>query len=423
VPPLPRVVETAGRENPQGIAAAVVSPPDANLPPPESMKHAEGTATERVERALLVQVVTGRTPRGAAADSLGELERLADTAGAVVVGRITQRREGPTAGLYVGEGKLADIQVACRRGRANLVIFDNDLSAVQVNNLDLALGIKVIDRTELILQIFARRARSAEAKIQVELAQLQYLVSRIPVSVRQQRFQGGIGMRGPGESPLQLRNEPMRRRIRDLQARLEQVRRRRERTRRRRTWPFVCLTGYTNAGKSTLLNALSEGGAYVDDRLFATLDTKTRRVNLGGGRRALVTDTVGFIRHLPHGLVASFRSTLDVAAEADLLLIVADASDAALDDHLRVVAGTLEEIGAERVPALLLLNKCDALEARAAAARAAAFPDAVRVSALRRRGLDTLKARIAATLLEQGCRFPPAGPPPAARRRDGEAGC
>ena len=272
--------------------------------------------TVDAERALLVQVILGRRSREEASDSLKELERLADTAGATVTGSITQRRERAASGLLVGEGKLADIQLACRHGKANLVIFDNDLSPVQVNNLDLALGIKVIDRTELILQIFARRARSAEAQVQVELAQLEYLVSRIPVSARQQRFKGGIGMKGPGESPLQLRNAPMRRRIRELKRKLDAIQKRRRRTRARRPWPLVCLVGYTNAGKSTLLNAFAPANAYVDDRLFATLDTKTRLVRLPNGRDVLLSDTVGFIRHLPHGLVASFRSTLEVAAEA-----------------------------------------------------------------------------------------------------------
>jgi len=191
-------------------------------------------ASTTAERALLVQVILGRQRKSEAHDSLEELARLADTAGATVVGSITQHRDRPTAGLLIGEGKLEDVQLACRHGRADFVIFDNDLSARQVNNLDLALGIKVIDRTELILQIFARRARSAEAQVQVELAQLQYLVSRIPVSKKQQRFQGGIGMRGPGESPLQLRNAPMRRRIKELKKKLEAIHRRRNQTRKRR---------------------------------------------------------------------------------------------------------------------------------------------------------------------------------------------
>lgn len=359
-----------------------------------------GSSSDRMtavdqERALLVQVILGRRGRDEAADSLNELERLADTAGAAVSGCITQRRERPASGLLVGEGKLADIQLACRHGRADLVIFDNDLSPVQVNNLDLALGIKVIDRTELILQIFARRARSAEAQVQVELAQLEYLVSRIPVSARQQRFKGGIGMKGPGESPLQLRNAPMRRRIRELKRKLEAIQKRRRRTRARRAWPLVCLVGYTNAGKSTLLNAFAPANAYVDDRLFATLDTKTRLVRLPNGRDVLLSDTVGFIRHLPHGLVASFRSTLEVAAEADLLLVVADTSHPRMDDHLQVVHETLRDVGADKVPSVLLLNKCDAATPDAVQSAGEAHPGALRISARASRGLDAVKATMA----------------------------
>jgi GTPase len=347
------------------------------------------------ERALLVQAILGRRDPAEAEDSLAELERLADTAGAAVAGHVTQRRACAHPGFYIGEGKLADVQLACRQSQANLVIFDNDLSPVQVNNLDRSLGVKVIDRTELILQIFARRARSAEAQIQVELAQLQYLISRIPATAAQQRFQGGIGMRGPGESPLRLRNEPMRRRIRELKRRLEQVQDRRARTRTRRTWPQVALVGYTNAGKSTLLNAFTATGAYVDDLLFATLDTKTRRLGLGGQHAVLLTDTVGFIRHLPHGLVASFRSTLDVAAASDLLLVVAEAGHPRLDDHLQVVSETLREIGADRVPRLLLLNKCDVLDEAAEAACRQRYPAATLISATHKIGLEEVKQAVA----------------------------
>jgi len=353
------------------------------------------------ERALLVQVIFGSLKKREADDSLLELERLADTAGAVVVGSITQRRNKPTPAFLIGEGKLADIQLACRQANANLIIFDNDLSPVQVNNLDLALGMKVIDRTELILQLFARRARSSEAQIQVELAQLQYLVSRIPTSSKQQRFQGGIGMRGPGESPLALRNKPMRRRIKDLAVKLEAIRRRRERTRARRRWPMVCLVGYTNAGKSTLLNAFAASDAYVDNRLFATLDTKTRLVHVAENRDILLTDTVGFIRRLPHGLIASFRSTLEVAAEADLLLMVAEAGHPHMAEHLDVVQETLEEIGAASVPSILLLNKCDTVEAKAALDDLyLAYPDAMFLSAVQREGLDEVRVTIASALAE-----------------------
>ena len=365
------------------------------------------TGADRVERALLVQVILGHQSRDTAEDSLNELERLADTAGAVVVGRITQRRDRPAPGLLIGEGKLAEVQMACKQADADLVIFDNDLSAVQVNNLDLALGMKVIDRTELILQIFARRAQSAEAQTQVELAQLQYLVSRIPVSAKQQRFQGGIGMRGPGESPLQLRNMPMRKRISELKKKLAVIQARRSRTRQRRPWPLVSLVGYTNAGKSTLLNRLAHADAYVDDRLFATLDTRTRLVHLGeaaGGRKVLLADTVGFIRHLPHGLVASFKSTLDVACESDLLLVVADASHPHIEDHLAVVDSTLAEIGADRVPRLLVFNKCDATATDGrTTAGVAPYGDglAVCVSARTGAGMDALMGELDRRLSEE----------------------
>jgi len=356
-------------------------------------------ATALAERALLAQVVHGTWRKEEAAESLLELERLADTAGAEVVGTITQRRDRPTAAFFIGEGKLADIQAACRQFEANLVIFDNDLSSVQVNNLDLALGVKVIDRTELILQIFARRARSAEAQTQVELAQLQYLITRIPVSEKQARFTGGIGMKGPGESPFQLRNAPMRRRIRELKKRLELIQERRARMRSRAPWPIVCLVGYTNAGKSTLLNAFADAHAYVDDRLFATLDTKTKLVYVNPDLRVLMTDTVGFIRHLPHGLVASFRSTLQVAAEADLLLVVADLEHERFEDQMRVVNETLREIGAAEVPSVLLLNKCDCAAAAGCLPEVLReHPDAIPVSALRKEGLDRVREILAGRL-------------------------
>lgn len=355
--------------------------------------------TSATERALLVQVIIGNRDRTEYEESLAELERLADTAGAEVVGAISQRREKPAPAFYIGEGKLADIQLACRSTGANFVIFDNDLSPSQVNNLDMALGIKVIDRTELILQIFARRARSAEAKAQVELAQLQYLISRIPISVKQARFRGGIGMRGPGETPLQLRNEPMRRRIRELEKQLELLRRRREQSRKKNKWHIVCLVGYTNAGKSTLLNALAHADAFVDDMLFATLDTKTRLLYIDEKHKVLLTDTVGFIRSLPHTLIASFKSTLDVTVQADVLLIVVDASYPYALDHLKVVYQTLAEIGSDKVPSIVLLNKIDHPSAEAILPELVKnFPNAIQISALKKIGLEQVKYAIAQKL-------------------------
>ena len=358
------------------------------------------------ERALLVQASIGQRTKADAEAALEELRRLSDTAGARVVGSVTQRIRRPTPDHFIGKGKLAEVRLAAEHTRANLIIFDNELSPAQVNNLDLALGVKVIDRTELILQIFARRARSAESKIQVELAQLQYLVTRIPVSVKQHRFTGGIGMKGPGETPFQLRAAPMRQRIAESRRKLEEIGERRQRTRGHRHQQMVSLVGYTNAGKSTLLNALSAAGTYVDDRLFATLDTKTSTVYLPDARKVLLTDTVGFIRDLPHSLVASFRSTLDEVNESSLMLIVVDVSHPSVADHFRVVIETLEDIGAVTVPAIVVLNKSDC-PARypIPPEMLAPCPDRVEISALREQGLDELKALIAARL-----------PPPPVRR-------
>ena len=349
------------------------------------------------ERALLVQAIIGRQNSEKAADSIAELEHLAGTAGVRSLGSITQRRDHADAAFIIGQGKLAEIQLACRESGANLIIFDNDLSPVQVNNLDLAIGVKVIDRTELILQIFARRARTAEAQIQVELAQLQYLSSRIPVSQKQHRFTGGIGMRGPGESPFQLRRAPMMARITVLKKKLKDTQKRRERTRERRPWPVVALVGYTNAGKSTLLNALTSAKAYMDNRLFATLDTKSRLLYLTPKLNVMLTDTVGFIRHLPHGLVASFRSTLEEIRESDLLLIVADAAHPHVHDQLKVVNETLSEMRSDNIKSLLLMNKSDQVGDQSELAHD--YPEAIFISALNKEGLQELKVRVSAMIL------------------------
>ena len=349
--------------------------------------------TQHAERAVLAQVVHSRMDPPEAADSLLELGRLADTAGLVVAGQITQNRERPDGGTLFGKGKVEDLKALVAETASNTVIFDNDLSAIQSYNLAKALGVRIMDRTEIILEIFARRARSSEAQVQVELARLQFQLSRIPVTEAQQRFKGGIGMKGPGESHLQLRNAPMRRRIAELKKKLADIQgRQTSQSKDKRSWPVVSLVGYTNAGKSTLLNTLSDADAYVDDRLFATLDTKTRKVWLTPARQILLTDTVGFIRNLPHGLVASFRSTLNVAVQADLLLVVVDAAYPRVEDHIAVCTATLAEIGAHNVPFLLVLNKCDRGNADNAVLHLTEkHPQAIPVSAKTGYGLDLLK--------------------------------
>ena len=361
----------------------------------------ERLARERPERAVLVQLIHGRMTAALAKDSRAELARLTDTAGAEVVGELTQRRPRPSANSLIGEGKLAEVQALCRETQANLIVFDNELTPTQVNHLDRTLGTKVIDRTELILQIFARRAHTEEAQRQVELAQLGHMRNRLP-DQRQPRFRGGIGMRGPGETPLQMRRQAVTARIKILKRELARIQERRTVAREHRDLPAVCLVGYTNAGKSTLLNALSQADAYVDDRLFATLDTLTRRAYLHDQARMLLSDTVGFIRHLPHGLVASFRSTLEVASGADALLTVADAGDPYVREHLQVVRETLAEIGAGDVPSLLLLNKSDSPTAQEALPELRTeFPDALVISALTGTGLPALRERVARLLGRQ----------------------
>lgn len=354
--------------------------------------------TAQVERAVLAQVVFGYHDAAEAADALLELGRLADTAGFELVGQLTQNREKPDGGTLFGSGKVQDLKALVAEKNATAVIFDNPLSSVQAYNLTLALaGTRIMDRTEVILEIFARRARSAEAQTQVELAQLEFRLSRIPVTEAQQRFKGGIGMKGPGESHLQLRNAPIRRRIADLRTKLATLHARQVSLHRKdkRQWPMVSMVGYTNAGKSTLLNAFAGADAYVDDRLFATLDTKTRAVWLAEGKKVLLTDTVGFIRNLPHNLVASFKSTLDVAAQADLLLIVVDAAYPRVDDHIAVCYQTLREIGADKVPHLLVLNKCDSEAAATALLHVTEkYPTAIPVSAKTGYGMDLFKHAI-----------------------------
>jgi GTP-binding protein HflX len=305
-------------------------------------------------------------------DHLDELGRLADTAGAAVVGRTHQRVEAPTPMFYLGQGKVDELKGLLQDAGSTLLLFDEALSPVQGQSLEKALAVRVMDRTEVILDIFATRARSSEAKMQVELAQLEYLLPRLTrMWTHLSRIRGGIGLRGPGETQLETDRRAIRRKISNLKRRLEEVAHHRANQRQgRRDLPSAALVGYTNAGKSSLLRALSGSEILVEDRLFATLDTLTREVDVGGGYRFRLTDTVGFIRKLPHHLVASFRATLEEAREADLLLHVIDAGAANWEEQVEVVDNEMRnaERGTrngsdhpERQRAIYVFNKADLL--------------------------------------------------------------
>jgi GTP-binding protein HflX len=353
-----------------------------------------------VERVVLVGAPLSSEPVALVDEHLEELERLADTAGAEVVGTLVQRLDAPHAALYIGRGKSEQLRVLADRTEASLVIFDEDLSPAQGSALEKALGRRVMDRTELILDIFALRARTAEARMQVELAQLQYMRSRLKrMWTHLSRIQGGIGMRGPGETQLETDRRMMDRRISRLRQELEHIAASRETRRRRRQDEFrVALVGYTNAGKSSILRALSGSDLFVEDRLFATLDSATRVVDLDAGYRALVTDTVGFIRKLPHHLVASFRATLEEARQADLLVHVVDASAPGWDHQVEAVQQVLAELDVPDTGTLMAFNKADQLthaEEEVLRGRVAAeWPDNVFTSVIEPGGLDALKIEI-----------------------------
>lgn len=346
-----------------------------------------------------------------AAESLQELAELAKTAGAVVVGSTTQKLEHPNVATYVGSGKTEEIVLERKRLDANVVIFDDELSPSQQRNLEKALGVKVIDRTALILDIFATRAQTREGRLQVELAQMQYLLPRLAGQWSHlERMEGAIGTRGPGETQIETDRRLINARIAKLRRDLRDVSTQRELYRRRRARnnvPVVALVGYTNAGKSTLMRALSGAEVLAEDKLFATLDPVTRRLGLPSGEVVLLTDTVGFIQKLPTQLVAAFKATLEELSEADLLLHVIDISHQNAFEHTETVDKTLAELGVEAKPVLLALNKVDALRdedgapvedydhARALILGAGAPPrNVVLISAQERWGLDSLRRRI-----------------------------
>ena len=338
-------------------------------------------------------------------EHLDELRRLADTAGAQVVGELTQQLDRPHAGTYLGAGKLDELRAMVAETRASLVVFDDELSPSQSKNIEDAIGQRVVDRAELILDIFATRARSAESKMQVELAQLEYMLPRLTrMWTHLEKFRGGIGVRGPGETQLETDRRLISHRIKLLKQRLRDVEKGRAVRRGGRKEEFrASLVGYTNAGKSSILRALADApDIFVEDRLFATLDPLTREVPLADNGRALITDTVGFIRKLPHHLVASFRATLEEARDADLLLHVVDASHPMWDEQRDVVMDVLEDLGLHDRPVLLVFNKIDLLdEADLLAMQERVLADnpmAVFVSAASSSGLDPLRRALQAAL-------------------------
>jgi GTP-binding protein HflX len=358
-----------------------------------------------VEKAFLVAVDTGSEDGWTAQESLSELANLAATAGADVVGAEWQNRRHVDPNWYIGKGKAEELAAAKRETGFDLLIADDELSPAQQRALEGLLNVKVIDRSRLILDIFALHAQTHEGRLQVELAQLEYQLPRLTkLWTHLSRTQGGIGSRGPGESQLETDRRIIRTRISKMKERVEQVRQQRStaaRGRDRRLWPTVGIVGYTNAGKSTLLNTLvGSEVAKAEDKLFATLDPTSRQVKLGDGQTAIVTDTVGFIHKLPHQLVDAFRATLEEVNRADVLVEVVDASDPHVAEHRATVQTVLDELGAGDKPRLLALNKADLIE-RAALdgdAVAPAVAGSVLVSALTGFGMDTLRAEIAALL-------------------------
>jgi len=361
---------------------------------PSMARRTEGSLSPmRPERAILVGVRIPGKEGWSTDETLLELRRLAETAGAEVVDVLTQTRERPDPATLIGRGKVAELRSLVEEEAADLVVFDEELTPAQQRTLEEALGVKVLDRTALVLDIFARRARTREGALQVELAQLLYLLPRLGgKGVLLSRLGGGIGTRGPGETKLETDRRRIRRRITELRQRIEgiaQVRRTQRSLRTSAGIPVVAIVGYTNAGKSTLLNALTHAGVFVEDKLFATLDPTARRIRLPSGRTAVLVDTVGFIQKLPFQLVAAFRATLEEVTEADVLVHVLDISHPNWPAQRRAVEQVLEELGAGGKPTVLALNKADRLPA-VEVRRIASETGGVPISALRGTGLANL---------------------------------
>lgn len=359
-------------------------------------------STPAIEHVLLVGVASGRNARPRAEASLEELGRLAESAGACVVGRLIQERPRRDPATLIGRGKVADVARLASERAADLLVFDDELSPAQQRNLEEALGLKILDRTQLILDIFARRARSREGQLQVELAQLDYLLPRLTGrGVLLSRLGGGIGTRGPGETKLETDRRRIRQRIAAIKQEIGKIRKSRHTrrdARRRAEIPIVALVGYTNAGKSTLFGALTRVETGVSHQLFMTLDPLIRKAHLGTGQEVLVVDTVGFIQKLPHSLVAAFRATLEEVSEADLLLHVLDSSAEDMDDRESAVLSVLQEIGAWDRPRLIVLNKIDQISATRTHHLQDKRPEAVLVSARTGQGVEALCATLASRL-------------------------
>jgi len=360
-------------------------------------------AVMSAERAVLVTLKYHGGPADTVA-SLAELERLTATAGGVVAGCRSFSRPRPDAALFLGSGQVAELGRFLPTVNADLLIVDHELRPIQQRNLEETLQVKVIDRTQLILDIFARRAHSHEGKLQVELAQLSYLLPRLMgKGIMLSRLGGGIGSKGPGESKLEYDRRRVRERIGHLKQQIETLKRTRALQRKDREGvplPLVSLVGYTNAGKSALLTALTRASTLVADQLFATLDSTTRKLVLPPSLEVLLTDTVGFIRRLPHYLVAAFRSTLDEVLSADVLLHVVDAAHSEWEAQMDVVAQVLQELGAEGKPVILVLNKMDQVRPMRRRRLAHQFPTGVPISATTGEGLDTLRAVLAERLTQ-----------------------
>lgn len=350
------------------------------------------------DKVCLVIIKTGDRSQPDIRDILEEMTELTESAQGTVVASLTASVPHPSPSHFIRGGKIEELREEIVKTGANVLIFSVDLSPVQARNLETECGARIVDRTGLILDIFARRAVSSDGKLQVELAQMQYLLPRlVGQGVIMSRLGGGIGTRGPGEQKLEVDRRKIRKRIIYIQEQLEKLRTHRAQLRqgrRQKGLRQVAIVGYTNAGKSTLLNALTKADAYVENRLFATLDPKTRIYEDGSGPAILFTDTVGFIRDLPHGLVKAFHATLEEVLEADLILIVVDASGEHALQHKRVVEEVLKELGAEARPKLLALNKIDLLSPIEQTRIQDVFPEAVLISAIQKQGIQELVARI-----------------------------